>query len=88
MRIISQDGMNDYPYDYIVVYVNHLEHNKIGATVCGGSYDIDLGEYDSEEDALYVMDCIRYSKMKGYEYFNMPSAENASYGRKKKGGEL
>ena len=90
MRIISQDGMNDYPYDYIVVYVNHLEHNKIGATTCGDSYDIELGEYNSEEDALCVMKSIRKAAMDRNYYFYMPSAEGASWWRQKaaEGGEL
>lgn len=77
MRIISQNGMSDYPYDHIVVYVNHLEHNKIGATVCGDSYDIELAEYDSEDDAKFVLEMIGAAYMLDSRWMHMPDAEQA-----------
>lgn len=80
MRIISQNGMSDYPYELCMIFVNYKERTKLCISMCGdGAYSYgDLAEYDSEEDALYVMKCIRYNKKKGYDYFFMPSAEDAS----------
>ena len=89
MRIISQNGMNDYPYDSIMVWVDYTSPKSIGATMCSDPHsEFELGTYNSEEDALYVMECIRYNKKKGYDYFHMPSADDVSTWRQNKGGEL
>jgi len=91
MRIISQDGLSDYPYNYIVVFVNHLERNKIGAMIWGDACgDFELAEYNSDEDALYVMEAMRKAMKYGYDYFYMPSADYVPIMRKKaaEGGEL
>ena len=90
MRIISQNGMNDYPYEQCMIFVNYKERTKLCISMCGDGADSEfpLGTYDSEEDALYVMECIRYNKKKGYDYFHMPSADDVSTWRQNKGGEL
>ena len=91
MRIISQDGLNDYPYDSIMVWVDHVNPKRIGASMCSDpNSEFVLGTYNSEEDALYMMECIRHSKMKGYEYFFMRGADYTSVLRQTKedGGEL
>ena len=85
MRIISQNGMNDYPYDSIVVWVDHTNPKRIGASMCSDpNSEFELGTYDSEKDALYVMSCIRFNMKNGYAYFHMPSADNASIWRQEK----
>ena len=75
MRIISQDGFVDIPYDSIIVFA--LNGNGVSACTVNDNYNkMTLGTYKNEDDALYVMECIRYSKMKGYDYFFMPSADS------------
>lgn len=89
MRIISQDGIIDIPYDSIIVFA--LNGKDVSACTVNDNYNkMALGTYNNEEDALYVMDCIRYNKKKGYDYFHMPSADSVSTWRQKanKGGEV
>ena len=89
MRIISQDGFIDIPYDSIIVFA--LNGKDVSACTVNDNYNkMTLGTYNNEEDALYVMDCIRYNKRKGYDYFHMPSAESVTVWRQKKakGGDL
>ena len=87
MRIISQDKKHDVPYDCVTVYLSSAIQTFIQADFVAYRYTEILGAYNSEEDALYVMDCIRHSKMEGYEYFFMPSADSIPVWRKNKGGE-
>ena len=75
MRIISQDGKFDIPYDSVLVYVSSVFPKEIHVDFVAYRATYIVGQYDSEEDALYVMKCIRYNKGKGCEYFHMPSAE-------------
>ena len=89
MRIISQDGLIDIPYDSIIIFA--LNGNGVSACTVNDNYNkMILGTYNDGDDALYVMDCIRYNKRKGYDYFHMPSAESVTVWRQKKakGGEL
>lgn len=90
MRIISQDKKYDVPYDSVTVYVSPVIPREIDADFVPYRSTEVLGTYNSEEDALYVMDCIRYNKKKGYDYFHMPSAESVTVWRQKKakGGDL
>jgi len=77
MRIITQGGMKDIPYESVMVYVAyHMPTQIFASPIINTNDELPLGTYKSEEDALYVMDCIRYSKMKGYDYFFMPSADS------------
>ena len=56
MRIISQNGLCDYPYEHCWVFVNHKERTKLCITVCGdGDSYGDLAEYASEEDAKFAL---------------------------------
>ena len=87
MRIISQEGKFDIPYDSVLVYVSSVFPKEIHVDFVAYRATYIVGQYDSEEDALYVMDCIRHSKMEGYEYFFMPSADSIPVWRKNKGGE-
>lgn len=92
MRIISQGGTKDIPYEAVMVYVTYHMPTKIYASpIINTNDELPLGTYKNEEDALYVMDCIRHSKKEGYDYFHMPSAESVTVWRRKKateGGEL
>ena len=76
MRIISQNGLSDYPYDNIFVWINRKNQREIGASMCSDpDSEFELGTYDSEEDALLVMKLIRRAANEGYTYFFMPSVK-------------
>ena len=60
MRIISQNGMADYPYEQCMIFVNYKERTKLCIAMCGDaaySYG-DLAEYDSEDDAKFALQYI------------------------------
>ena len=78
MRLISQDGTYDFPYEHVVVYRNET------SVVCGIMPDIRekvlLGKYSSKAKALKVMEMLRdeylqYCTARSNEYwfaFNNP----------------
>jgi hypothetical protein len=90
MRIISQDKKRDVPYDSVMVYVSDVLPKQILVNFVQYKETYVMGKYNSEEDALYVMKCIRYNKGKGCEYFHMPSAEIVPVWRQEEseGGEV
>ena len=55
MRIISQNGMADYPYERCMIFVNYKERTKLCISMCGDVGYGDLAEYDSEEDAKFAL---------------------------------
>jgi hypothetical protein len=60
MRIISQNGMNDYPYEQCMIFVNYKERTELCITMCSDTddnYGI-LGDYDSEDDAKFALQYI------------------------------
>ena len=60
MRLISQDGTYDFPYEHVVVYRNGT------SVVCGIMPDIRekvlLGKYNSKAKAIKVMEMLREYK--------------------------
>jgi hypothetical protein len=60
MRIISQNGMNDYPYEQCMIFVNYKERTKLCISMCGDGADSEfpLGTYDSEDDAKFALQYI------------------------------
>lgn len=61
MRLISQDGMIDVPYESTNVSISYKEKNKIIAWGfgCEEHHIIDLGTYSSHEKAKNVMEILR-----------------------------
>lgn len=55
MRVISQDGTKDYPYENSVVYV---AKNKI-LIRCNGEDDV-VATYDTDEKATAIFKLLRY----------------------------
>lgn len=79
MRIISQNGMNDYPYEQCMIFVNYKERTKLCISMCGDGADSEfpLGTYNSEDDAKFVIEMIGASYMIGSHWMHMPDAEQA-----------
>lgn len=86
MRIISQDRMTDTPYDEAVVYIHRRTNRQIYVGNVGDDEGFLIGTYNSEEDALRVMELIRDCFIYGGTYFVMPKSDMVSYCYKK-GGE-
>ena len=63
MRVISQDGAIDIPYNEYVIYTTKPEHSLKYHIVCDiensrGNYRL-LGEYSSKEKAIKAMELLR-----------------------------
>ena len=80
MRIISQNGMNDYPYEQCMIFVNYREHTKLCISMCGDETATyaDLAEYDSEEDAKFALQYISAMYVAGVKLCEALSAETLS----------
>jgi hypothetical protein len=77
VRIISQNGMADYPYEQCMIFVNYKERTKLCASICGDdAYTYgELGEYDSEEDAKFALQYISAMYVAGVKLCEALSAE-------------
>lgn len=72
MRIVSQNGKMDLPYDTAIISVNEEDHSLV-AQVPGSLPSAIIGTYDSNEEAVSVMEDIRTSFRQGHLYFCMPN---------------
>ena len=77
MRIISQNGMYDYPYEQCWLFINHKERTKLCIAMCGDSDDnyAELGDYASEEDAKFALQYISAMYVAGVKLCEALSAE-------------
>jgi len=76
MRIISQDGLSDYPYEQCVVFVNHMEKTKICIATCSDiDNDVEIAKYDSEDDAKFALQYISAMYVAGVKLCEALSAE-------------
>ena len=66
MRIISQDGEFDYPYENSVVFFSSecYGENTVKAQLIGDEETITLGEYSSREKVLETMKMLREAWLK------------------------
>ena len=76
MRVVSQDGLMDYPYDNSVVFIDPRNKNVVYVQMIGDSDVAALGEYSTEEKALKAMIMLRQAYMHrmeldgGYDHVN------------------
>lgn len=74
MRLISQNGELDIPYDRVAIDVNKREKNKIiayGVESLNNNSYWNLGEYSTEEKAREVIGMIRnayYAERKCFQF--------------------
>lgn len=72
MRIVSQNGKMDFPYDTAILFINEEDHSLI-AQVPDSLPSAIIGTYDSDEEAMSVMEDIRVSFKQGRLYFCIPN---------------
>jgi len=77
MRIISQNGMADYPYEQCMIFVNHKERTKLCTSMCGDdAYTYgELGEYNSEEDTKFALKYINSCFLNRFGAVEAPNAD-------------
>ncbi len=76
MRIISQDGTVDVPYERVVLSV---EGRTVQADI--GARSFYMGVYESTDDAITVLrEIVTYSREK-YATYHMPQSNEVKNGR-------
>ena len=64
MRVISQDGSIDYPYDKSVVFLDAYNENNVEIQLAGDKECLILGNYSTKEKALKAMELLREAYLK------------------------
>ena len=59
MRVISQDGKLDFPYENSVVFINLLDASEIRIVAMGDDDDAVIAKYSTEEKAKKAMEMLR-----------------------------
>lgn len=61
MRIVSQDGMVDYPYENSVVFLDHRFEYAVSIQVIGCKEIEVIGKYSTKEKAVKAIEELRYA---------------------------
>lgn len=61
MRVVSQNGSMDYPYDKSVVFLNRRNKSIVSIQLSGDTEVTTLGQYSTKERALKAMEMLRKS---------------------------
>lgn len=59
MRVISQDGVLDFPYEKSVVFINHKDMSEVKMQAIGDDEDVMIAQYSTEEKAKKAMKMLR-----------------------------
>lgn len=86
MRIISQNGQYDIPYESVIIqrFTNHIYFLNANLTgVENVVDDISIAEYSSTEKAVKVMEALREAYTHPYiRYFQFPKDEDVKLDEK------
>lgn len=75
MRLISQDGMTDVPYEQCLIDVRIYQNASV-IFVYFGQFECDLGTYSTEAKAREVMRQIREYAKRHEDIYILPDDEN------------
>ena len=59
MRVISQDGKLDFPYEKSVIFINHLDASEVRIVAIGDDDNVVIAKYSTEEKAKKAMEMLR-----------------------------
>ena len=59
MRVVSQDGKLDFPYENSVVFINLVDASEIRIVAIGDDDDAVIAKYSTEEKAKKAMEMLR-----------------------------
>ena len=59
MRVISQDGKLDFPYENSVVFINLVDASEVRIVAIGDDDDAVIAKYSTEEKAKKAMEMLR-----------------------------
>ena len=63
MRVISQDGRLDFPYEESVVFISLVDASEIRIVAIGDDDNVVIAKYSTEEKAKKAMEELRYAYM-------------------------
>lgn len=63
MRVISQDGKLDFPYENSVVFISLVDASEIRIVAIGDDDNVVIAKYSTEEKAKKAMEELRYAYM-------------------------
>lgn len=78
MRLVSQDGLVDMPYDKISLFIDNWKDTGFVKSVifaCGNGNTMNLAEYNDEDEAKAVLKRVRESYISKKTYFQFPPKE-------------
>ena len=61
MRVISQDGKLDFPYENSVVFISLVDASEIRIVAIGDDDNVVIAKYSTEEKAKKAMEELRYA---------------------------
>lgn len=67
MRIISQDGKCDYPYENSTLFIDYMDGRVIKIVPSTGYKDSNIATYSTEEKAVNAMEMLRKEYLKYME---------------------
>lgn len=59
MRVISQDGKLDFPYEHSVVFISLVDASEIRIVAIGDDDNVVIAKYSTEEKAKKAMEMLR-----------------------------
>lgn len=75
MRLISQNGMTDVPYEQCLINVKIHQHSSV-IFVYFGRFECSLGEYSTEAKAREVMRQVREYAKRHVDIYILPDDDN------------
>ena len=76
MRVISQDGKLDFPYENSVVFINLVDASEIRIVAIGDDDDVVIAKYSTEEKAKKAMEMLRIAYENNEFYHHISNSEH------------
>ena len=75
MRVISQDGKLDFPYENSVVFINLVDASEIRIVAIGDDDNVVIAKYSTEEKAKKAMEMLRFAYENNEFYHHTGNSE-------------
>ena len=76
MRVISQDGKLDFPYENSVVFISLVDASEIRIVAIGDDDNVVIAKYSTEEKAKKAMEMLRIAYENNEFYHHTGNSEH------------
>ena len=76
MRVISQDGKLDFPYENSVVFISLVDASEIRIAAIGDDDNVVIAKYSTEEKANKAMEMLRIAYENNEFYHHTSNSEH------------